>query len=400
MFGSVQFWAWPSNAVSRSSVASESGRSYENRSRASSTSNAAADLDSLRSRRNVNLTINCSTSSLLPSRVDIERRTSLKGFIDTRVIIQTTVPIKSIPLSMAQKNQSNHTSQNYQKKPLTDPTIQQIQSQSKDNTPVTSPDHKRKPFHLSSLKRRKLSMSADYASTVNTPEKNEAEIVAFQKELQNLPRHEASPIPSDAFPSNGLAYYSSAIASYIREALEKTLTPAFSRPRSCSVPRVNFDSNSLQLPINHKSPSNSPLIRSATTEGSVCNVMPSVISSSKSPCHSLSPQNLGPQPIVSSESPASGSGRSTSACHVVSDPIMPNTHRAILRVIQDWVRLCSNDFKENKIILKELKDFIKKISLLGQQYQWFAEEISVLAGIQVIIIAINLMIIYFLIHAS
>jgi hypothetical protein len=33
----------------------------------------------LSSRRNVNLTINCSTASLSPARVDIERRTSLKG---------------------------------------------------------------------------------------------------------------------------------------------------------------------------------------------------------------------------------------------------------------------------------------------------------------------------------
>ena len=82
-FSCFSLWGWPSNAVSRSSVASGvgsiAGSLGENRSRASSASGAALDINSLGSRRNVNLTINCSTASLSPAKVDVERRTSLKG---------------------------------------------------------------------------------------------------------------------------------------------------------------------------------------------------------------------------------------------------------------------------------------------------------------------------------
>lgn len=82
-FSCFSLWGWPSNAVSRSSVASGvgsiAGSLGENRSRASSASGAALEINSLSSRRNVNLTINCSTASLSPAKVDVERRTSLKG---------------------------------------------------------------------------------------------------------------------------------------------------------------------------------------------------------------------------------------------------------------------------------------------------------------------------------
>jgi hypothetical protein len=62
---------------------------------------------------------------------------------------------------------------------------------------------------------------------------------------------------------------------------------------------------------------------------------------------------------------------------------MPHTHRAILKMLRDWTRLCPHDFKQNKSILREIKDFLNRISMLGDHYRWFAEEIRVLANIEV-----------------
>jgi hypothetical protein len=221
------------------------------------------------------------------SRVNVLNDFSIEGFVDTRVIIQTSLPITSVTLTMgptANKSsaqqitqQTNTTTaklpvqQQFQRKSLADQQIQQLQNESKDNTPLTSPGQQKKPFRFSSLRRKRHSKSTDTTSpSVDTLENNEALIMAFQRELQNLPKHETSPVPS--LPTSGSAYYSNSIASYIRDALERSISPAFTRPRSCSVPRVTFDnmaSASLQLPNTNKSvsPQTSPLIRSATTEG-------------------------------------------------------------------------------------------------------------------------------------
>ena len=456
MFGCFSLWAWPSSAVSRSSVASGMGSvlSGENRSRSSSTSNAALDLNQpLSSRRNVNLTINCSTASLSPARVDIERRTSLKGlsiefdfmsdgfkeclplptgFVDTRVIIQTSIPITSVTLTMGPTGREGNAGQQSQQqsigaqpqrdqpfpntavKQFAQKTVQQFSlTDSRDNTPSQSPGHQKKPFRFSSLRRKRLSRSTEASSppAADTPEKNEAYILAFQRELQNLPPPELSPIPH--LPTGGLSSYSNSIASYIKEALERSVSPSCTRPRSCSVPRVTFDSlaapNSLQLPMSQKpiSAQNSPLTRSATADDSAMTVPSNVQNTGHSPS-GLSPSKFVPKNQMT-ESPiscstyrsASRSGsRSGSAGQVMVEPIMPNTHRAILKLIHDWSRLCPNDLKQDKVILREIRDFLNRISILGDHYRWFAEEIKMLAEIEVKIDLDQILVINFLVDYS
>ena len=76
-FGLFPFNFFYSNAVSRASIVSAGGSSMEfNRSRASSNaSNVPFDVANLK--RNINL--HCSNISLSPSRLDIERRASIKS---------------------------------------------------------------------------------------------------------------------------------------------------------------------------------------------------------------------------------------------------------------------------------------------------------------------------------
>ena len=182
-------------------------------------------------------------------------------------------------------------------KPLTRKSFQQITSltDSRDSTPLQSPGHtQKKPFRFSSLRRKRLSRSTDAGSppstAADTPEKNEAFILAFQRELQNLPEPDISPAPH--LPTGGINSYSNSIASYIKEALERSASPSFTRPRSCSVPRVTFDSlsaNSLQLPNNQKpiSAQNSPLTRSATAEENAMDVPTNALIMGKSPAPPL-----------------------------------------------------------------------------------------------------------------
>ena len=141
-----------------------------------------------------------------------------------------------------------------------------------------------KRFRFSSLRRNRHSMSTENTASptssarnnsLEASERNEAYIIAFQRELQNLPKTESlSPI----YNSNIQTVLSNSLASIIREAFEGT---PHKRPRSCSVPRItleNFSSTLLQLPGNTNveqnqiaSSSFNPLIRSATSDVSCSN---------------------------------------------------------------------------------------------------------------------------------
>ncbi|XP_035226303.1 1-phosphatidylinositol 4,5-bisphosphate phosphodiesterase epsilon-1-like isoform X2 [Stegodyphus dumicola] len=98
---------------------------------------------------------------------------------------------------------------------------------SMDCSASPSPSSKSKrTFRFSSLRRKKTKTSTENTFNSSHSDTSEADIVAFQRELQNLPTHHI-----------------------------KAEEP---RPRSCSVPRVTLDSSSLT--------------RSATTEGTYCPV--------------------------------------------------------------------------------------------------------------------------------
>ncbi|XP_054933839.1 uncharacterized protein [Dermacentor andersoni] len=187
-------------APSRASIASE------NRSRAGSSADTE---ESLRERRHIALTVNCAppgpASWTRASSVE-ERRESIRHADNKQVTV--VAPDGGPELS-----------------------------------PASSPAGRR-TFKFSSLKKR---ASKAPAASQEQPSRttSEADIAAFQKELQNLPNFETLASSSDTFTDgsglDGVGY---------------------ARPRSCSVPRVTFEAASLQLPHGH-----GPLIRSATTEG-------------------------------------------------------------------------------------------------------------------------------------
>lgn len=215
------------------------------------------------------------------------------GMVDTRVIIQTSLPITSVTLTMEptatqttvqQPTQpiAQHPALQTAAKQIANKSIQHLSlTDSRDSTPLGSPGHKpKKPFRFSSLRRKRKSHSTEASSpplaALDTPDNNEAYILAFQRELQNLPQAETSPVPH--LPTGGISSYSNPIASYLKEALERSVSPAFTRQRSCSVPRVTFDSlapNSLQLPSTQQKPvsvHNSPMTRSPTAEDNAINI--------------------------------------------------------------------------------------------------------------------------------
>ncbi|XP_013793183.2 uncharacterized protein LOC106477137, partial [Limulus polyphemus] len=139
-------------ASSRSSMGSR-----ENRSRASSEGTE----EGLRVRRKVNLTIDCSSTSLSPSRLDITRRESVQSNLIAPRLLRRE-PMYTVLTNSADK----HTDK---------------------ETPIPSPTHQRnQSFHLSSLKRKKSKVhSATFSAS--QPDTSEADIMAFQRELQNLP---------------------------------------------------------------------------------------------------------------------------------------------------------------------------------------------------------------------
>ena len=342
--------------------------------------------------------------------------------MDTRVIIQTSIPISSVTLTMANSSEEaqKQRDQSMERQPSLDNPVKQLArksfqhlslTDSRDGTPLGSPGHQKiaRPFRFSSLRRKRHSQSIETGSPPSSQaQQNEAYITAFQRELQNLPPPDISPVPH--LPTAGISSYSSSIATYIKEALERSAMPSFIRPRSCSVPRVGYESynpNSLQLPTNQKplSVHNSPMTRSPTAEGTAINVTsfgersgssgtstdPSSRITAQSP--SKSPSKLAPKPPQPlTESPiscstyrsASRSGsRSGSAGQVLVEPIMPNTHRAILKLIHDWARLCPNDLRHSKMIAREIRDFLNRVSLLGENYRYFADEIKELTRMEV-----------------
>lgn len=67
----------------------------------------------------------------------------------------------------------------------------------------------------------------------------------------------------------------------------------------------------------------------------------------------------------------------------MTESIMPNVHKSILRLLRDWVSLCPNDFYYNTQTRRELVEFLNRVSMLGDNYRWLVEEIRSLADIDV-----------------
>ncbi|XP_076367321.1 uncharacterized protein LOC143255479 [Tachypleus tridentatus] len=293
VLGSILYSSWR-RASSRSSVGSR-----ENRSRASS----AGTEEGLRARRKVNLTIDCSSTSLSPSRLDVARRESVQSNLTGPRLL------KREPICMMLTNHGD-----------TD----------RDN-PIPSPAQRKRSFHFSSLKRKRSKVQAQSASCSasqsDTHDTSEADIMAFQRELQNLPNFDLELSPPTS-----------------REKLtSEVISP---RPRSCSVPRVT-----LHLPSYD---AHGPLIRSATMEGT----------------YSSGYDNV------------SGSGSHVQYENTSSSGSIPLTHSAVFRLLQMWATLTKLDFSHNPVMSRELRDFLARLSYLGEYYRWWAEEFRKLVDLK------------------
>ncbi|KAL1439330.1 hypothetical protein MTO96_010351 [Rhipicephalus appendiculatus] len=291
-------------APSRASIVSE------NRSRAGSSADTE---ESLRERRHIALTVNCAPpgppSWTRTSSVE-ERRESIRHADSKQV---TVVAPDGGP----------------------------------EPSPASSPAGRR-TFKFSSLKKR---ASKTPAVNQDQPSRttSEADIAAFQKELQNLPNFETLTGSSDTFTDGGAG------------GLDGV---GYARPRSCSVPRVTFEAASLQLPHGH-----GPLIRSATTEGAYTG-------SSVSKPAAASATAAGPaMPQTATPVPQPVQQSLLTACEAVAPahgPLceVPGVHLTILKLLYEWTCICPGDLR-----IREFRDFVNRLACMGDAYKEWADEL-------------------------
>ncbi|XP_022238999.1 1-phosphatidylinositol 4,5-bisphosphate phosphodiesterase epsilon-1-like [Limulus polyphemus] len=301
----------------------------------SSTRNSGGNQEGLRSRRKVNLTITCPPSPTALSEIDARKRDSVNSSLETRLVIQTSQPITSLRITMSRNANHSHDFAVLDKEPVlisgpgASPT-----------TPLTSPSQPKRSFHFSSL-RKKMVKTPSNLPHVTTPQSgstntSEADIMAFQRELQNLPDLKTKPSDSTNW-------------SDVPGALQSH----FCRPRSRSVPRVTFDTGTVHM--------SGPLIRSATMSSS-CPVNYKRRSSSS---QTLANANR------SAESPQSEGAED-----------LPLDQRSVLQLLKYWAELTRHDFTFSTSSCKEVLDFLTRVSCLGGQYQMWAEEFRLELNLQ------------------
>ncbi|XP_060069522.1 uncharacterized protein LOC132549598 [Ylistrum balloti] len=55
---------------------------------------------------------------------------------------------------------------------------------------------------------------------------------------------------------------------------------------------------------------------------------------------------------------------------------IPGAHRGVLRVVETWIRVCSNDLDCSSLIVHEMRDFLRKMSVLGHEYKAWCQKIG------------------------
>ncbi|XP_065340527.1 uncharacterized protein LOC135939859 isoform X4 [Cloeon dipterum] len=264
-------------------------------------------------------------------------------------------------------------------------------SSSKSNTPngspTLAPGGVKRSFRFSSMKKRRSKSHANIApppaklllqqqqsrerskESKQRCENPEQEILAFQRQLQNLPDFDSPEHPgphdlADILASGGWA------------------ARPFLRPRSRSVPRVTPEgARFLTLPempwgcgggITHTGGSlRLPRGRSAGALG---------LDRTPSPATTPVEERAGSQPPMgtasrkSSLTPSDRSGgrrRDSPACMLLE---VPPWHKAILSFIEEWLRVSRVELSCHPPLCKELRDFLVKVSACGVPYQqWSCE---------------------------
>lgn len=403
MFGCVSFWSWPSTAASRSSVASSYG---ECRSRAGSTCVMNLEDSLMRQRKSVVLGMAGQPSGAFggSNKLEIDRHNIRSMSTDEKWAIFSA---QSGALSAAARQRAS---------------LDRAISDAAASEWLLSNSSPKKSFKFANFKRKRAkssdvgspgmeasgksdsynahlpsSHSSSYQSHNQTSSTKE-EIASFQRELQNIPRSDTPPLPP-------LGFYQSTLQSYLHDAMERSLNVNNSRQRSCSVPRVSFENGSLHIPGLQHHRGSSPAAAIFLGMSSLPKPTPSGIdqgnvggpsAASRSPA-SLSPSSVGkgyqsipPEPGItgaglSGVSNLAGSVSSNSNRSIVQkdEPIMPNAHKAILSLLLEWSKLAPGDFSQDPVVRKELNDMLARVSLLGEQYRWKAEEIRISADLQV-----------------
>ncbi|KAF6199507.1 hypothetical protein GE061_007533 [Apolygus lucorum] len=236
----------------------------------------------------------------------------------------------------------------------------------------------RSSFRFSSLRHSNKQRSKSHANitkvlhntdAVGRRETPEQEILAFQKQLQNLPDFDS---PEGATGGVGAP-----------DPMEKPHL----RPRSRSMPRVTYE-GSRYLTLPEHSWARIPRGRSAGALGfqvdhhpPTVNLLPSPVStpveerrvSNGVVTQPGSVSTAGPGSRRSSLSPSDRANRRRDSPACVGLEIPP-WHRAILNFIEEWLRVSRVELERNPAVCRELRDVMAKISPLGAPYQqWCAE---------------------------
>lgn len=54
---------------------------------------------------------------------------------------------------------------------------------------------------------------------------------------------------------------------------------------------------------------------------------------------------------------------------------MPIAHQAVLKVIETWISVCPSDLEGTQLVVYEMRDFLKKLSVLGPEYKVWCQKI-------------------------
>ncbi|XP_049800044.1 uncharacterized protein LOC126235364, partial [Schistocerca nitens] len=428
------------SCASRSSFAS-AGHAEGPRTPRSRASSTDTEPSSLRKRRKVNLTVDCTTAldggaedaavstsrsrglhrpsftqqgSGLPVHQPLERASSLvpapRDSLGLEPAMQATLFAFSHMLRHAPSRDSLQSSSDGRGSAPGSPSlvVVPVPQQLPLGLSLGLGAHKprRASFRFSSLHKRRSKSQANIAAVAaataaaahakgshrrgDTPEQ---EILAFQKQLQNLPDFDSPDHPDP-----------------VAAAAEFLAGRPHLRPRSRSMPRVSYENSSsryLTLPDAwapwpggggggggrlHRGRSAGALPAAgdhspaaATTpveERAAVGLAPVAVSgagSGAAPGAAAAPgcggggDRGGSGSRRSSLSPSDRSGRrrDSPACILVE---VPPWHRAILNFLEEWLRVSRVELDRNPPLCRELRDFLTKVSGCGPPYQqWCAE---------------------------
>lgn len=62
---------------------------------------------------------------------------------------------------------------------------------------------------------------------------------------------------------------------------------------------------------------------------------------------------------------------------------IPYDHRGVLKVMDTWVSVCKSDLENSSLVIHEMRDFLNKLSVLGHEYKAWCHQISALLQLEV-----------------